>query len=570
MRKKWTFLKSDPGLTHYLQQSLGIHPVVAAILVQRGITDPVQASTFLNPNLNHLHDPFRMHGMNHAVPRLIQAVESKEKILLYGDYDVDGITSIVLMFEFLEKLGAEVDFYLPDRYSEGYGVSDEGISYAVQKGVGLLITLDCGMQATRQIESARALGIDTIICDHHQAGETLPPAVAVLNPKQPNCLYPFKELSGCGIAFKLIQALMQVRPEWAMPLEPMLEWVVLSIAADLVELTGENRILAFFGLQAINRSRRPGVNALIEQSRRTRPLRINDIVYGLGPLINAAGRMADAGKAVQLLLAKHPHVAADYARVLTYRNNLRREYDRTMAREATGLWEAQPGHSERRSIVLYQSHWHKGIAGIAAARMVDKYQRPAVILTGSKEKAVGSARSVPGVDLYKILSGCKDLLINFGGHQYAAGLSILPEYIPAFSDRMEALIQIHYPQVFQATFPIAVQMDWADIDGDFWEDYKKLAPFGPGNRTPVFASMKVESTGASQEMGDNHLRCTLVQEGFAMPCIGFSLYQTWVACKGHILDVCYTLDEQEWRGSAFMRLELKDIRTHKYSGVTIQ
>ena len=376
MRKRWTLQPVDEPAAQHLQESLHIHPVLCRLLVQRGIHTFEEAKTFFRPDLSHLHDPFLMQGMEPAVARLEKALQNNEHILLYGDYDVDGTTAVALMYSFLSKRHKNLDYYIPDRYKEGYGVSMAGVESAHQRGFSLIIAMDCGVQAREQVARAKSLGIDFIICDHHLPDGELPEAVAVLDPMRPDCSYPFKGLSGCGVAFKLVQALLQKNNQPTNELEGLLDLLALSIAADIVPMVGENRVLAHFGLEQLNRTERLGLKALIEQSGRHRPLSISDVVFGLAPLINAAGRLADADQAVKLMLSSEKIVAYDNARVLEQRNQLRKEHDQNIQQEASALFEATVGWQDLRSIVLFQKDWHKGVIGIAAARMVERFHKP--------------------------------------------------------------------------------------------------------------------------------------------------------------------------------------------------
>lgn len=561
MHTHWNFLPADEAKTQALHSALGIHPVLCRLLVQRGIETFDQAKAFFRPSLDDLHNPFLMQDMEAAVARLHRAIEQEEKILLYGDYDVDGATSVAMMYSFLSPLHRHLDYYIPDRYKEGYGISLEGIEYAREQGISLIIAMDCGITAVAQTARANAYGIDLIICDHHLPGDALPAAHAVLDPKRPDCAYPYKELSGCGVAFKLAQAYTQRYALDVEPLHALLDFLAISIAADIVPMTGENRILAWYGLRRLNRSARPGINALIEESRRQRPLQINDIVFGLAPMINAAGRLADAGHAVRLLLAEERIVAAEYARVLENRNQLRREFDRRTAEEAIALFE--PEKDERRSIVLYQPHWHKGIVGIAAARMVEAYHRPAILLTRSENIATGSARSVPGFDLHEALGRCSDLLISYGGHTHAAGLSLLPENVPAFKDRFEAIVQLSLPQeAIRRTIPLSAEMNFDHLTTSFWNILRQFAPFGPGNRSPVFASRGVSDTGYSRLLKGTHIKLSL-RQGASPVFTGIAFDQGAAferVSQRKPFDICYTLEESRWDDRTALELVVRDMQ----------
>lgn len=559
MQAEWQAIPVDETLVEALRESLGIQPVLCRLLVQRGIETFEQAKAFFRPSLDDLHDPFLMQDMDAAVLRLREAMERNEKILLFGDYDVDGTTSVALMWSFLYPRHPNLDYYIPDRYREGYGLSMEGVEYAREKGAALLIAMDCGITAVEQARRASEYGIDLIICDHHLPGETLPGALAVLDPKRAGCAYPYKELSGCGVAFKLAQGYAQRYGMEREALEELLDLLVISIAADIVPMTGENRILAWHGLQRLNRSKRPGLNALIEESRRTRPLSISDIVFGLAPMINAAGRLADADHAVKLMLAQDRYVAAECARVLEYRNQLRRDFDQRTAEEAGALFADY--ESERSSIVLYQPHWHKGIVGIAAARMVERFHRPAILLTRSGHIATGSARSVPGFDLHEALGLCSDLLISYGGHAHAAGLSLLPENVPAFWDRFEAVTQLLLPrEALRRVIAVHAEIDFEEITPGFWKILRQFAPFGPGNRSPVFVTRGVSDTGFSRLLKGAHIKLSLRQGKQVFSGIAFQQAEVFPIVAGRRqVDICYTLEENTWDDRTALELMVKDI-----------
>lgn len=558
----WKPVETNEELAAQLHDALGIHPVLCRILAQRGIQTPTEAEAFLKPSLSDLHDPFLMRDMDVAIDRLTLAVERKERIVIYGDYDADGTTAVAVLYSFLESLHPNIDYYLPDRYKEGYGLSMQGLEYAHKEGATLMIVADCGVTAIKEAERARELGIDLIICDHHMPGEQLPKVAALLNPKRPGCPYPFKELSGCGIAFKLAQGYVERHGLDHRALEAQLDLVAISIAADIVPITGENRILTHFGLLRLNSTERPGINALIDLSKKVRPLNVNDIVFGLAPLINAAGRLADADQAVRLMLARDRTVGADYARVLGYRNTLRREFDQRIFAEAAQMLEHDPIHQERRSIVLYQPHWHKGVLGIVAARLVERYHRPSVVLTLSENNLIGSARSIGGFDLYQALHSCRDVLISFGGHAHAAGLNLLPEQLNAFADRFEGLVQTWLPE--SALLPeieIASTLDLKDINYPFWHTLRQFAPFGPGNHNPVFISEKVRDTGYSRPLNGGHLRLSLKQnDSPSVLAVAFGQAEAYPKVNlRQPFDVCYSIQENHWGEHAHLQLVIKDM-----------
>lgn len=561
MDKQWKTITVDNQAVQDLQTKLGIAPLLCQLLVQRNIQTFEAARQFFRPDLSHLHDPFLMKDMDKAVNRLSVAIKNGEKILLYGDYDVDGTSSVAMMFHFLAHFHKALDYYIPDRYTEGYGISIKGIEYATQQNVGLIIAMDCGIKAVEATARAKAAGIDMIICDHHLPGDDLPDATAILDPKQPGCAYPFRELSGCGVAFKLAQAYVERHGlDWPL-LEDLLDLLVISIASDIVPLIGENRVLAYFGLKKLDRTQRPGLKALIEKSGRHRPLKISDIVFGLAPMINAAGRLADAGQASRLMLARDKAVAYDYARVLQERNKIRREFDQRTVEEAKALYSQNAYWAHRHSLVLFQPHWHKGIVGITASRMVEQFYRPTVILTEADGLAVGSARSVQGFDLYEALSMCKDLLINFGGHAHAAGLSLRPEDVPVFSDRFEgAVATLLEGKALVPEIPIAGTIELSEITAKFWRILKQFAPFGPHNRSPVFACYGVQDTGASRLLKGNHLQLFVRQhESRIFKGIGFGLGHHLETVKSGTFDICFTLQENLWQKQRSLQLVVRDI-----------
>lgn len=563
MKKQWKLLPTDSDTIRALQESLQIHPIFCRLLAQRGIRTYEAAKQFFRPQLDDLIDPFLMKDMDVAVQRLHQAIQNKERVLLYGDYDIDGTTSVAMMHAFLEKHHRALGFYIPDRYKEGYGISMEGIEYAAAKNVKLIIAMDCGIKATRQADRANSYGIDLIICDHHLPDELLPAALAVLDPKRTDCGYPYKELSGCGVAFKLIQAYCQAynlsNDNW----EDLLEFLVLSIAGDIVPITGENRILAHFGLAQLNRTSRLGLQALIEYSKREKPLTISDIVFGLGPQINAAGRLADAAQAVKLMLSKTKEAAFENARVLNERNKLRKEFDQRIAEEAIQLFMETPRWEERKSIVLYQAHWHKGIVGIAASRVVEQFNRPTIILTQSGGLAVGSARSVRGFDIHAAIGECQKFLLNYGGHKYAAGLTMRAENIAAFEAYFEAVVSTTIQdEQLVPELDISAVLDLDSITPEFWQILQEFAPFGPSNRNPVFASKNVQDIGLARLLKNKHLRLTVKQgESPVFKGIAFNQGEHFAKVRTKKpFHLCYTIQENRWNDQTNLQLMVKDMR----------
>lgn len=563
MLKKWKHIETDAKKAKALQKVLGIDPLLCTLLIQRGIYDYDAARAFFRPSLENLHDPFLMKDMEKAVQRLKQATEHKETILLYGDYDVDGTTSVATMYSYLRQQNATLDYYIPDRYKEGYGVSFEGIEYAEKIGAKLIIAMDCGIKAIQQVDRAKASGIDFIICDHHLPEEQLPNAVAVLDPKRKDCAYPYKELSGCGVVFKLIQAFNEKRNQPFAKIEPLLDFLVISIACDIVPITGENRIFAYWGLKKLEQTKRIGLRALMARSSRSTPMTISDIVFGLGPMINASGRLSDACQSVKLMITDEVSAAEQYARMLEEQNQLRKEYDQRISEEAKLAFQMESDWEKRRSIVLTQAHWHKGVIGIVASRMVEAFYRPTIILTQSEGLLVGSARSIKGFDLHQALTQCDDLLVNYGGHKYAAGLKLWPENFYAFQDRFEAIAQTYIPpEDFEPEILISGEIKLEKIDDKFWSILKQLAPFGPGNRNPVFVSKNVKDTGYSRVLKEKHLRLNITQDGKkAIQGIAFGMGKYYESINsGKAFDICYTIQENKWREITNLQLMIKDIK----------
>lgn len=559
---RWRPAPVNEAAAQHLCENLRIAPLLCQLLAQRQINTFDQARQFFRPDRSQLHDPLLMRDMARAAERLDRALQSNERILLYGDYDVDGTTSVALMYSFLSQFTQNLDYYLPDRDKEGYGVSSAGVCYARDHGASLVVAMDCGVKAHLAIEQAAAWGIDFIVCDHHLPGDTLPPAVAVLDPKRPDCPYPDENLSGCGVAFKLAQALALRRN---CPLEKLDEWldlVAVSIACDLVPMTGENRVLMHLGLQALHRSPRLGLWALIERSGRRQPLTVNDVVFGLGPMINAAGRLGDAREAVRLLLSADRNSALEAAGALLTRNRQRREVDQSTAEQARRRVEGDPALASRRSIVVFDPQWHKGIIGIAASRLVEYFHRPTVVLTQSQGRAVGSARSVPGFDLHVALSRCDDLFSSFGGHAFAAGIQLPLEKVAEFAERFEAVVQETLPETaLQPELEIAGTLPFTDITLQFWRILRQFAPFGPGNMTPVFQALNVRDTGRSRVLEGNHVRLSVRQAaGPVFTGIGFGLGEAFSKVQGGAFNLAFSLFEDDWQSARTLALQVRDIQ----------
>ncbi len=566
MQKRW-IIKS-PGsqeTVDQLAQELGVEKSLANLLVQRGIDSFDQAKLFFRPKLSQLHDPFLMQDMDKAVTRIEQALDNGEKILIYGDYDVDGTTSVSLVYSFLHPDHPHLEYYIPDRYNEGYGISMLGIDYAKEHDCKLIIALDCGIKAVKQADYAKSKGIDMIICDHHTPGETLPNALAVLDPKREDCSYPYDELSGCGIGFKLMQALASRRNIPFERLEALLDLTVVSIASDIVPIDGENRILAFYGLKRLNENPRKGLKTLIGLSKRKNELSIADIVFQIGPRINAAGRVQSGKKAVELLLAEDDNVALKAGQSIEQNNLDRKTLDQETCKEALDLLEEQDGWENARSTVLYKEDWHKGVIGIVAARIIDEHYRPTIIFTKSNGMLTGSARSVKDFDVYKAIEACGDLLEQFGGHKYAAGLTMKEENIDVFRKRFEETVSktITAEQLIPR-ISIDGELELHEITDKFYRILKQLAPFGPGNMTPTFVTKKVNDTGWAKVVGDTHLKLKVNQPSMStaqFPVIGFGQgsHMSQVRSK-EPFDLVYTIEENVWNGKCDIQLNARDLR----------
>jgi len=564
LEKRWNILHHDKEKSALLQKSLGISPVISNMLVQRGIENYELAKEYFRPQLNMLHSPWLMKDMQKAVDRIISAITSNEKILVFGDYDVDGTTSVACMYQFLVSIysGEQIDFYIPHRYREGYGVSKMGIDFAAANNFNLIICLDCGIKSAELIAYASTLDIDFIICDHHLPDIDLPKAVAILNPKQTDCNYPYKDLCGCGVGFKLITALTE---HLNIPEENIFEYLDLTataIAADIVAMTGENRVLAFYGLQKINTDPSPGIKALIQLSGLQNTLHITNVVFAIAPRVNAAGRMDDAKKAVQLFIEKDFTKALEFAEMLHADNSDRKEADSSITEEALELIGMDEYSINKKSSVVYREHWHKGVVGIVASRLIETYYRPTVVLTLSGGLATGSARSVVGFNLYEAIYQCREYLTAFGGHFAAAGLSMLPENVDAFRIKFEevvsATIEDHLliPEII-----IESEITFADINKNFYNIICQMEPFGPGNMRPVFIARKVQDTGYSKIVKELHLRFVLQQNNVTLTGIGFNMAEKFIFLENKKpVDIIFTIDENEWNGNKTLQLKMIDLR----------
>ncbi len=546
-----------------LSKAININPSLSTILLQRGITDFESAKSFFRPSLDHLHDPFLLRDMEHAVVRLKSAIDKNEKILIYGDYDVDGTTSVALMYSYLKSFYPNCDFYIPDRYAEGYGVSEAGIIWAEENNFTLIIALDLGIKASDMVTLATHKGIDFIICDHHLPGGDIPNAVAVLDPKREDCEYPYKELSGCGLGFKLIQAFSR-RYRNEEEIFDYLDLVVVSIASDIVPITGENRILAHYGLQKLNQNPRPGLKALKEIAAIKNELDISGIVFTLGPRINAAGRVAHARGAVELLMASTETDANTLAGKINIKNDLRREFDLNITEEAIAMIEGNEALLTAKSTVLFKETWHKGVIGIVAARCVEKYYRPTVILTESNDKITGSARSVRDFDLYKAISGCSDLLEKYGGHKYAAGLTLDKSNLVAFQERFEQIVSSSITEeMLTPIIEIDLSVQFDALTSKFYSVLKQMAPFGPENPKPVFEAKGVSVINALSNFKDKHIRFLAGQAGneTMFNAVGFDLIEHYDSLtKADSFSIVFTLEENTFNGNTSLQLRIRDIK----------
>ena len=569
--KRWitkTFPNSAEQRTaiESLTQSLGVSPFLAALLVQRGVHTYEEARQFFRPEIGHLHNPFAMKDMDRAIMRLQMAMlpEREEKILIYGDYDVDGTTSVALVYGFLKNYHRQIDYYIPDRYKEGYGISKQGVEWAAENGFSLIIALDCGIKSIERVAEAKALGVDFIICDHHRPGDELPDAAAVLDPKRADCSYPYKELSGCGVGFKLLHAFCLHKGIELDQLYPCLDLVAVSIASDIVPLMGENRVLAHYGLKYLNAAPRTGLKALIKIAGFTKELDITNLVFGIGPRINAAGRIQHAKAAVQLLLAESEEEADEFAMAINRHNNSRREFDSSMTEQALAMIRESEVLTKAKSTVLYDASWHKGVIGIVASRCIEHFHRPTIILTQSNNKAAGSARSVPGFDVYEAIEECAELLEQFGGHTFAAGMTMPVDNIDAFRQKFEEVVsrtikEEHLTPLIDIDLPL----DFSEINDKLVRIVKQMGPFGPHNMPPTFMTEDVYLVGEPIIMKEKHLKINVKQSrsGHSITAIGFGF--------AHVVDqlrpgvpfaICYQVEQNFFNGNVSLQLMLKDVR----------
>ena len=568
MNHKWNYQPPSQEQTEAakaLAKETGISPILCKLLLERGIT-AAEAKRFFRPQLNELHDPFLMKDMSIAVERLNQAMGRKERIMVYGDYDVDGTTAVALVYKFLQQFYSNIDYYIPDRYNEGYGVSVKGVDYACETGVKLIIVLDCGIKAVEEIAYAKEKGIDFIICDHHVPDDILPPAVAILNAKRADNTYPYDHLSGCGVGFKFMQAFALNNGIEFHQLTPLLDLVAVSVASDIVPIMGENRVLTHHGLKQLNSNPSVGLKAIIDVCGLSeKEITVGDIVFKIGPRINASGRIQNGKEAVELLIEKDFSAALEKANQINQYNETRKDLDKTMTEEANQIVDHLEGLADRRSIVIYNEAWHKGVIGIVASRLTEIYYRPAVVLTRTDNLATGSARSVSGFDVYKAIEHCRDLLENFGGHTYAAGLSMKVENVEEFTRRFETYVTEHIlPEQTSAVIDIDAEIDFRDITPKFHADLKKFNPFGPDNHKPIFCTHNVYDYGTSKVVGrdQEHIKLELVDNKSNNVMNGIAFGQSsqarYIKTK-RSFDICYTIEENTHKRGE-VQLQIEDIK----------
>ncbi|MEZ4790165.1 MAG: single-stranded-DNA-specific exonuclease RecJ [Flavobacteriales bacterium] len=564
-QKRWRLKPSaDPEIISRLVNER-CTPVAAALLAQRGLEDPSSASVYFRPTLEQLHDPFLMAEMQVAVERIERALGDNERIMVYGDYDVDGTTAVALVYSFLSRFTGNLSFYIPDRYTEGYGISFQGIDKAVSEGAGLIIALDCGIKAVDKVAYASERGVDMIICDHHRPGDELPKAVAVLDPKRADCPYPYKELSGCGIGFKLVQGLAQRNEIPQSEIETLLDLVAVSTACDIVPVTGENRVLTHFGLKQVNHDPRPGIKAMMQMANVKRRLGVSELVFTIGPRINAAGRIEHGRLAVELLLARDQEQADQIGLRVDGNNTARQELDKSITESALERFATDEGLREAWSTVVFDAGWHKGVIGIVASRLIEQYYRPTVVLTESQGKAVGSARSVKGFDVYEAINACSDLLDQFGGHMYAAGLTMPLANVDAFRARFDEIVRATLdPALRMPEEEVDAEVSFQEIDPALARILHHMEPFGPGNMKPVLMTRGVVDTGQARIVGEDHLKCCLRMAGGRGPSFDAIAFRHGphldLLKSGAPFSVIYTLEENEWNGRRSLQLNIKDLK----------
>ena len=554
--------KGNKDIVSSLQKGLNVSSPIAELLVQRGINTFDEAKNYFRPDINNLHDPFLMKDMSFAVNRLEKALEQKENIMIYGDYDVDGTTAVALMYSFLKSIHPNLAYYIPDRYSEGYGISFQGIDYAAQNNFSLIIALDCGIKAVDKVAYAQEKEIDFIICDHHRPGANVPKALAVLDPKQNDCKYPYKELSGCGVGFKLVQAYCQKNNIAFEKITHYLDLLVVSIAADIVPITGENRVLAHYGLKQLSTEPRKGLKALMEVSDKEKNFTISDIVFGLAPRINAAGRIEHGAKAVALLVQEDIEQARSIAQKVNEHNLKRRELDQSITQEALKMVIPNA-----KSTVVYQENWHKGVVGIVASRLIETHYRPTIVLTANNGMLAGSARSVKGFDVYNAIDSCSEYIEQFGGHKYAAGLTLKKENLAGFTAKFEEVVSATIQEeMLNPQISIDAELTISEINPKLYRILKQMAPFGPGNMSPTFMTQQVIDRGYGRKIGQEqtHLKLNVSDKEPTqyLDCIGFGMADKFELIKeGKQFDIAYAIEENVWNGNVNLQLRLKDIRS---------
>jgi single-stranded-DNA-specific exonuclease len=552
----------ENGKVAHLSKALNINEELATILVQRGVETFEQAESFFRPRLEDLHDPFLMKDMDLAIARIEKAIENREKMMIYGDYDVDGTTAVSIAYSYFRNFNQNIEYYIPDRYSEGYGISKAGIDYAAENGFSLIIALDCGIRSNVLVDYANSKNIDFIICDHHLPGEKLPNAVAILNPKRKDCEYPYKELSGCGIGYKLIEGYSQKHGLPTSIQEEYLDLVAVSIASDLVDIRGENRILAYFGLKKLAENPGIGLQALLEGTVQKESFSITDVVFGIGPRINAAGRIADAKAAVKMLIEKDFNTARQFAKVLHERNHERKGLDTDITREAIAMVENNPELMSRKSTVVHGDHWHKGVIGIVASRLVEQFYKPTIVFSLNENILTGSARSVKDFDIHEAIGACGDLVEQYGGHKYAAGLSIKAENFEAFAARFEEIAEAGMTQQMEVPeIEYDLELSLGKIDHKMLSIINQMAPFGPGNMLPIFKTNNLNSNGSARVLKDKHLKLYFSYNGSSIDGIGFGLgHHLPLVSNNRKFNACYSIEENTFNGRTSIQLRLRDIK----------
>ncbi|MDP7567641.1 MAG: single-stranded-DNA-specific exonuclease RecJ [Flavobacteriales bacterium] len=561
MGKRWEIKIADSSLVKDLAKELNVSEIVAHLLVLRGITTFQDAKLFFRPEIEHLHNPFLMKNMQQAVARIEDAIAKNQKILVYGDYDVDGTTSVAMMYSFLKKFNQNIEYYIPCRYEEGYGISLKGIDYAKDNNFALIIALDCGIRAVNQVDYANEKNIDFIICDHHTPGEKIPNAIAVLNPKQSDCDYPFKELSGCGVGFKLIQAYCESQSIPFTEIVEFLDLLTVSIGADIVPMTGENRVFAFYGLKQINSQPRIGLKALMDAAAKTKELTISDVVFGIAPRINAAGRIDHAKKAVEILVETDYEKAKSFADGIEENNKTRRTLDQSITKEALEMID-----ENKKSTVVFSENWHKGVVGIVASRLIETHYKPTIVLAEKDDILTGSARSVHDFDLYEAISKCSHLCEKFGGHKYAAGLSIKKENLQEFINAFEiAVSETITDDQLSPKIEIDMEIDINNVDDKLFRIIKQFSPFGPQNLSPFFVSRNVVDNGYGKQIGadKSHLRINAKTTSGSLAGIGFGMGEFFKSIKDYQeFDICYSINENEWNGRKSLQLMIRDLQVN--------